>query len=242
VAKGALITDRVKILIAKVHREHPKWKAPMVRNEVDYLLHDEKPTGWPSLSTVQKVLAEVRKNEGQPSPEDKPWHMGMLNEYPMSPEEVSAIFRVWKFCVQIGGVPNIVARINLAYEKVMGVKLVPKGYSQKKVALEKLEKQLKRTGNQLSIRDAKWVARLSHVILDTDYLVVTARVYSDMELTYQFVGQPFDSTSLDEGIIEDTDYIPSHFSKEMQNKLKYSQQKLRNEREVQNERPHNQEG
>ena len=50
-AKGPPITDGVEALIASIHQKHPKWKAPMVRNEVDHILHKNNPklrAGWPS--------------------------------------------------------------------------------------------------------------------------------------------------------------------------------------------------
>jgi hypothetical protein len=92
--KGALLTDDVKILIAKVYKKYPKWKAPMVRNEVDYLLHGKKLTGWPSLSSVQKILAILRKPR-EPSPLDKPWSSSSMAEHPIPPEALPVVLGLW---------------------------------------------------------------------------------------------------------------------------------------------------
>ena len=104
-AKGPLVTDAVEAVIAVVYREHPKWKAPMVRNEVDYILHRKKPDlppGWPSLNSVQKVLATIRKKEKGPDPQDKPWSTATLDNYPIPPEALSIVLKVWKFHMEKG--------------------------------------------------------------------------------------------------------------------------------------------
>ena len=104
-AKGPLITPEVEALIASVYHEHPKWKAPTVRNEVEALLRKQNrnsPKGWPSLSTVQKTLATVRRNIKEPSREDMLWCMGTLNEYPISPELIPYVLDVCKLRVARG--------------------------------------------------------------------------------------------------------------------------------------------
>ena len=95
-AKAPLITNRVQALIAQVYQKHPKWKAPTVRDEVSFILRkrDPKlPLGWPSLSTVQKVLAKVRKTPGDPK--DKPFCLGTLVDNPIPPEALPMVLGVW---------------------------------------------------------------------------------------------------------------------------------------------------
>jgi hypothetical protein len=97
--KGALLTDDVKILIAKVYKKYSKkWTAPMVRNEVDLRLHNQKFTGWPSLSSVQKVLAIIRKKESEPSPLDETWCFYSLAEYPIAPEAIPLVISIYNKC------------------------------------------------------------------------------------------------------------------------------------------------
>lgn len=96
--KGPSVTLSVQVLIAIVYEEHPKWKAPMVRNEVELILRDknpELPKGWPSLSTVQKILATVRKREGEVPEEDELWHIGTIKKFPISPEALSYVIPFW---------------------------------------------------------------------------------------------------------------------------------------------------
>jgi hypothetical protein len=97
-AKAPLVTDAVRALIARVHQKYPKWKAPKVQKEVTYLLHKDNPKlppGWPSLSTVQKVLALIRKNR-LVDPKDKPWSLSSLAEYPIPPEALPTVMSSYK--------------------------------------------------------------------------------------------------------------------------------------------------
>lgn len=149
-AKGPLITPQVEALIASVYEQHPKWKAPMVRNEVESILRKKNrnsPKGWPSLSIIQKTLATVRKNLANPSPEDEPWSLSSLGEFPIPPEALPKVVEEYK-------------RHRLG-----------EGTGEDKVfpLPEKLKQDLLKKGvnldrfpkTQFTIRDAKWVARLS---------------------------------------------------------------------------------
>jgi len=171
-AKGPLVTDAVEALIAAVYQKHPKWKASEVRNEVDYRLHKDNPKlppGWPSLSTVQKVLAKIRKkNELPPAPQAKPWSTATLGDYPIPPEALPRVLELWRF---------------------------------------RLDR-----GEKLSIREAKWAARLSAVkppeykimyegqecsLEGVHWLHLLADWYSHSEIIYEILDRPFDADVLD---------------------------------------------
>lgn len=97
--KGPIVTPAVEALIASVYQKHPKWKAPRVRNEVESILRKDNrnsPKGWPSLSTVQKTLATIRKNLANPSPEDEPWSISTLNDYPIPPEALPKVLEEYR--------------------------------------------------------------------------------------------------------------------------------------------------
>ncbi|MFC1968608.1 hypothetical protein ACFLVX_04395 [Chloroflexota bacterium] len=99
-AKGPLVTDAVEATIAEVYQKHPKWKAPEIRFEVNYLLRQKNPklpAAWPGLSTVQKVLATIRRKEKEPLPNplDKPWSIGTLVKHPIPPEALPTVLEVW---------------------------------------------------------------------------------------------------------------------------------------------------
>jgi len=52
-------------------------------------------------------------------------------------------------------------------------------------------------GETLTIREAKWAARLSAVLKDTETLSSKASQYARAELLFALIGCPFDSTGLD---------------------------------------------
>ena len=166
-AKGTLVTDADEALIVWVYREHPKWKAPEVRNEVSHLLREKNQKlllknrrqllpNWPSLSTVQKVLAPYRKiiKESPTYPEDEPWSMSTLDKYPIPHEAMPKLVEVWK--------------------------------------------SRTREGHTLTIREAKWVARLSPFLKEELSLIAKAITYARLEQIYQLAGRPFNSAKLDQ--------------------------------------------
>ncbi|MGA2669907.1 MAG: hypothetical protein ABSF21_00595 [Dehalococcoidia bacterium] len=110
-AKGPIVTPEVEALITSIYMKHPKWKAPGIRNIVEGTIRKNNrklPKGWPSLSTVQKSLAEVRRNMANPSPEDEPWSTAEINKYPElkieppTPEALEVLFKVWKSRISRG--------------------------------------------------------------------------------------------------------------------------------------------
>ena len=157
--RGPIVTAEVEALIAAIYQKYrSRWKAPAVRNEVSYILRKDNPKlspGWPSLSAVQKVLATVRKPHD--NPQEKPWSTDSLDSYPIPPDALPVVLKVWK---------------------------------------SRIEK-----GEGFTIREAKWTARLSGLItgLITDIEALSAKTsqYARMELMYDIIGQPFDSTHLD---------------------------------------------
>lgn len=102
-AKGQAITPEVENLIASVYeKHHGKWKAPRVRDEVEYILRErDKNTveGFPSLSKVQKVLATVRGNLRDTSNLDKPWSIstGIAEGIEIPTEALPFVLVTWIF-------------------------------------------------------------------------------------------------------------------------------------------------
>ena len=180
-AKNPIITDDIKALIAQFCLRHPSWKAKDIQIRVSQVLHSRNPqlpSGWPGLSAVQKVLATVRKSHDDP--QDKPWSMGTLIEYPIPPDAIPAVLKVWKLCddaVRKYGVNK--GEGSLAFDPT------------------------------LTIRGAKWVARLAHVTDDLGVVQAYANWYAEVERIYQYLGKPFDSHVLDDEIMKpDPQRIP----------------------------------
>lgn len=102
-AKGQAITPEVENLIASVYeKHHGKWKAPRVRDEVEYILRErDKNTaeGFPSLSKVQKILATVRGSLRNTSNLDKPWSIsaGIAEDIEIPTEALPFVVATWVF-------------------------------------------------------------------------------------------------------------------------------------------------
>ena len=97
-AKGPIVTPELAAIIARTHRQHPDWKAPKVRYEVEKAWrkkHPGSPVGFPSLSSVQRMLATIRKNEKLGSLEDRPWTLDTLGKDSLPPEALPKVFRIW---------------------------------------------------------------------------------------------------------------------------------------------------
>jgi hypothetical protein len=99
-AQGPLITKEVQRLIAEVYDEHPDWVSKEIQQEVHRRLKlENRPSlkkDWPSLSTIQRELAQIRKNyeETRSSPFDRPWSLGDLNTYELSTETIPVLLKI----------------------------------------------------------------------------------------------------------------------------------------------------
>jgi len=97
-AKGPILTDEVKRLIAEICSEHPDWVAKEVKYEVQARLrragHQAKPD-WPGITVVQIILKQIRaEREKGPLPIDKQWSIGRLAEYDIPAGAVSKVLEI----------------------------------------------------------------------------------------------------------------------------------------------------
>ena len=97
-AKGPILTNEVKRLIAEVDDEHPEWMAKEVKYEVQARLrrigHQAKP-GWPGITAVQIELKKIRDERGKgPLPIDGPWSIGKLAEDDIPAGAVSKVLEI----------------------------------------------------------------------------------------------------------------------------------------------------
>jgi hypothetical protein len=99
-ARGRVLKPEVEGLIIRVHLRNQKLKAYEVRNIVEATLSTDEyykklwpiPSGWPSLSKVQKVVADFeRKNH---SDEEAPWDISTLSKYPLPPEALPTVLDI----------------------------------------------------------------------------------------------------------------------------------------------------
>jgi hypothetical protein len=110
-AKGPEITDEVKMLIAKLHEDHPKWTNEMIRNEVTTIVHKKNsslPKGWPSKFAIDRIMPSIRerakRSQLAPNPIDQPWTVQSMgsSKYQIPPEALPSVLRVWLCAKQLG--------------------------------------------------------------------------------------------------------------------------------------------
>lgn len=96
--RSVLLSSETKAIIARVYLQNPKQKAPAVRLKVWKITHKDNPAlpkKWPSLSSIQKELANIRREMSEPSLEDKPWTLDTLRDKPLPPEVLPKVFHIW---------------------------------------------------------------------------------------------------------------------------------------------------
>jgi len=102
-AKGYFLTNEIKMLIAKIHDEHPDWGPTKTREELVRVLRE---TGlyknfdknWPSVSAVGAVLRPIKKKESElgPDSQDKPWSISTLDKCPIPPEALPKVLEEYR--------------------------------------------------------------------------------------------------------------------------------------------------
>ncbi len=108
-AKGPKITDELKMLIAKLHDEHPKWTNERIRFEVSIIVHKKNsslPKGWPSKFAIDRIMPSIRerakRSKSTPNPIDEPWTIQSMgsSKYHIPPEALPSVLQVWFFAKQ----------------------------------------------------------------------------------------------------------------------------------------------
>lgn len=146
--------------IAEVFREHPKWKAPRIRNEVNLLLQHKNPgipNNVPGISYVRQKLTKIRKviKSATVNEQDRLWSLGALEYYPISPVALPEVVKIWKL-----------------------------------------------HHHSITIRKAKWIARLVPLITNVLELDEAADNYAREEQIYESLDRHFDSKVMDEDILD----------------------------------------
>jgi len=103
---GPKISTHIKIKIADTYVQMRKQDSKVTAKEVKKAVQEELskgnpnlPNDWPGLSAVQKVITEIRKGEGERSPEqrelDKPWSVLDIAKHPIPPEILPMVLKAW---------------------------------------------------------------------------------------------------------------------------------------------------
>ena len=195
--RGPRVPDNIKLQIANTYLElrkkNPKIKAPAVREAVQSRLKKVPYAGWPGLSVVQKVITDIREkdNDSLFTRQDEPWCMACQDE-PLTPDALKVVCEVWA--------ASLNDLIDLAKES-----------NSEKSDAEYFNKQLVgHVATKLTIREAKWIARLYCIIKeDTEIkpfvnptrLYSTALLYARAEQLHELIGIPFNSSEMDHHLI-----------------------------------------
>ncbi len=168
--KRALITDREQLAIAGYVAGFPDMQRTALAERI--LAEVKWPGKPPELEVLERKISLLR-NHPIDGPQDKPWSMAALDKYPKlgiespSPEAISALIGIWKF-------------------RREQAKAVAGQWS------SDMQEQ------PFTIREAKWSARLSALFKDDlEKLSDVASRYARLELIYQLLDRPFDSTIAD---------------------------------------------
>ena len=118
---GPIITDPVKICIARVYLENPGWTSYKIHSEVHRQLlkgDPHTPPGWPRLSTIQKVLAKLRKVDAEMYITlqwlDGPWDVTTITKDEIPPQALPAVLKMAVHFKQTLGRPITVREVRWA--------------------------------------------------------------------------------------------------------------------------------
>jgi len=98
--RGPNVPRSVDNIIAEVYVQDRQQTAKEVMDEAHKRLKEkdmQRRPGWPGLSYIQKVLTEYRQPDSElsPDPEDRPWSRVYLADYPIPPETLPVVLKVW---------------------------------------------------------------------------------------------------------------------------------------------------
>lgn len=173
--KGPLVTESVEILIASVYDEHPKWTAMKVQRRVSALLRKHNA----DLSPDWPGLNSVQKVLAVLRKKSKEVERDLLRES-------------WSIGVS--------AKYGILPEAIPFVLKVWESRDKDCQAADPMSHSDRRP----SIREAKWVSRLCHVIPDDiEALGRAGAIYAKVEELSERLGHPvLDSTGLDYGLMK----------------------------------------
>ena len=162
--KGPQITDDIKMLIADLHRDHPKWTNKKIRLEVQKIIHREDKAlarewpSWPSTFSIDRIMPEIRErlraSQVRPDALDNAWTIQSIAKYPIAPESLPSVLETWFF-------------------------------------VQDFKSELKSDvhgPSPLTIRQAQWVARLHAAIKDTKALLGYSMIMADFERQAEVAG------------------------------------------------------
>jgi hypothetical protein len=107
--RGPKIDKNIERLIIRIHEENPDLIAKEVQAELwetkEWKIIPPKsyPENWPGVDAIQKIIKEARDRKIRigPDTKDRPWSLVSISRYPISPEALPFILRVWARSIEI---------------------------------------------------------------------------------------------------------------------------------------------
>ncbi len=132
--RGPKIDKNIERLIIQVHEAKPDLTAKEVQSELwetkewKMIPTNSYPKNWPGIDVIQKIIKEARDRKIRigPDTKDQPWSIVSLGRYPVSPEALPFILKVWARSMEISDPLTInqaiwVSRIFSLFEaKILG--------------------------------------------------------------------------------------------------------------------------
>lgn len=107
--RGPKIDKNIERMILQVHEANPDLTAKEVQAEL-WNLKEWKmiplksfPENWPGVDAIQKLIKEARDRKIRTGPDfrDRPWSLVSLSRYPVPPEALPFILKVWARSMEI---------------------------------------------------------------------------------------------------------------------------------------------
>jgi len=106
--KGPRLPDDMRKVFLQLLVDHADWTAKQMRNHFREQFEQRYPArarahpGFPAVNTVEKWRAADKRTRlssggAAPKPEDQPWTFLSLYQYPLPPDTLPAILRLWLF-------------------------------------------------------------------------------------------------------------------------------------------------
>jgi hypothetical protein len=153
--KRAKITNENNAMIMHYALETPRIPRTILAKQLEAGLNWEGPA--PEIEVLERKISWFRNNVLD-GPQEQPWGTSTLDQYPIPPESLLAVLRVWKSCIE--------------------------------------------KGVNFTIREAKWVSRLYAIQQDIEKLYFIATRHARVELMFEIMNRPFNSTGLDRLIMK----------------------------------------
>lgn len=193
------ITEKVRGAILYVKTQNPEYSAEKIRKHLmknrkafDIKLNEKIPQKRAIQLVVKEGMPRIKQLQSEPL--DKPWSLSALDENPLSPHTIAMIFKLKVEALKAERNPTDYLTYYTRLQKLKEeLKVEPTDELEEKLK-EEITKELKARELNISIRDARWLDRLSLLQFTDGILLFFAQRLSKHEIMSQLSGnKAFDS-------------------------------------------------